>query len=140
MTTVDFKAYNSQKAFMSDHPTIGHGKICYLEIPAGDVDASANFYKAVFNWNVRTRGDGSAAFDDGVCEVSGTWIAGRSPQTDPVVIMHIMVDDMDASIEKVKANGGTIVEPVGAHLPEITAKFSDPHGNVFSMYQHGGRK
>jgi predicted enzyme related to lactoylglutathione lyase len=27
---------------------------------------SADFYKAVFGWNIRKRGDGSTAFDDGV--------------------------------------------------------------------------
>jgi len=40
------------------------GKICYIEIQAADVDASARFYTNVFAWKVRTRGDGSRAFDD----------------------------------------------------------------------------
>jgi len=125
---------------MSEHPTLGHGKICYLEIPAIDIDASATFYATVFGWNVRKHGDGSTAFDDGVEEVSGTWIDGRKPATDPEVTIHIMVDDMDSTINKVKANGGRIVEPVGAHSSEITAKLSDPAGNVFGLYQHGGHK
>ena len=125
---------------MSEHPTFGNGKICYLEIPAANIDESAGFYETVFGWNVRRRGDGSTAFDDGVGEVSGTWLLGRKPATDPEVTIHIMVDDMDTTIEKVKQNGGEIVEPVGAHSPEITAKFSDPAGNVFGLYQHGGRK
>ncbi len=49
-----------------------HGKICYLEIPALDLKVSADFYATVFNWRIRTRDDGSTAFDDGVGEVSGT--------------------------------------------------------------------
>jgi len=125
---------------MSDHPTLGNGKICYLEIPASDTDASAKFYSTVFGWNVRKRSNGETSFDDGVGEVSGTWVSGRKPATDPEVTIHIMVDDMDSTIDKVKANGGNLVEPVGAHLPEITAKFSDPAGNVFGLYQHGGSK
>jgi hypothetical protein len=36
----------------------GNGKICYLEIPAIDIDGSVAFYKTVFGWNIRTRGDG----------------------------------------------------------------------------------
>ena len=33
-----------------------HGKICYLEIPAMDVERSAAFYTAVFGWRTRRRG------------------------------------------------------------------------------------
>ena len=58
-------------------PTLGNGKICYLEIPATDITRSADFYGRVFGWRVRKRGDGSTAFDDGVGEVSGTWVLGR---------------------------------------------------------------
>src|SRR6185436_18709910 len=60
-------------------PTYGNGKICYLEIPASEVRASAAFYEAVFGWKTRKRGDGAVAFDDGVGEVSGTWVLGRPP-------------------------------------------------------------
>lgn len=51
-------------------PTFANGKICYLEIPAVDVEASARFYEAVFGWQLRRRDDGSVAFDDGVTEVA----------------------------------------------------------------------
>src|SRR6476646_1090568 len=116
---------------MSEHPTLGNGKICYLEIPATDIDASAKFYATVFGWNVRKRSDGETAFDDGVGEVSGTWISGRKPATDPEVTIYIIVYDIVPTIDKVEENGGKLVEPVVAHLPEITARFSDPAGNVF---------
>jgi len=49
-----------------------------------------------------------------------------------------MVDDMTKSIAAVEANGGTIVQPVGADAPEIAAHFKDPAGNVMGMYQHRG--
>jgi predicted enzyme related to lactoylglutathione lyase len=54
------------------HPTVANGKICYVEMPAIDVDRSAFFYKEVFGWNTRRRGDGNIAFDDTVGGVSGT--------------------------------------------------------------------
>jgi predicted enzyme related to lactoylglutathione lyase len=117
-------------------PTFGNGKICYIEIPATDIARSADFYQRVFGWSVRRRGDGSTAFDDGVGEVSGTWILGRPPATVPGLMVHIMVDSMDATLDLVAANGGEIVQPVGADAPEITAKFRDPAGNVLGVYQH----
>lgn len=116
-------------------PTFANGKICYIEIPAVDISASANFYKEVFGWNVRPRGDGSIAFDDGVGEVSGTWVLGRKPMTEVGLLIYVMVDSVEATIERVIASGGAIVQPIGADAPEITARFTDPAGNVFGLYQ-----
>ena len=122
---------------MSEHPTFGNGKICYIEIPAVDIQKSAAFYQAVFGWQTRTRGDGSVAFDDGVGEVSGTWVRGRKPATEISLMVHIMVDDAAETLKKVTANGGKIVQPIGKDAPEITARFSDPAGNILGIYQHG---
>ncbi len=47
-------------------PTLGDGKICYIQIPATEIARSADFYHRVFGWNIRERGDGHIAFDDGV--------------------------------------------------------------------------
>jgi predicted enzyme related to lactoylglutathione lyase len=121
---------------MSEHPTFGNGKICYIEMPAIDIQRSASFYKAVFGWEVRTRDDGSVAFDDGVGEVSGTWVRGRKPATETGLMIHIMVDNAAATIDAVLANGGKLVQPIGKDAPEITARFSDPAGNVLGLYQH----
>src|SRR5207248_11452294 len=52
-------------------PTLATGKVCYLEIPAADVERSSRFYRDAFGWELRTRGDGAIAFDDAVKEVSG---------------------------------------------------------------------
>jgi predicted enzyme related to lactoylglutathione lyase len=115
-----------------------NGKICYIEMPATDIARSAEFYKSVFAWSVRTRGDGSTAFDDTTGQVSGTWIAGRPPATTPGFMIYIMVDSVAAACESVIANGCEIVQPVGADAPEITARFRDPGGNVIGLYQQPG--
>ena len=119
-------------------PTLGNGKVCYLEIPAIDVDRSMKFYEAVFGWAIRRRGDGSIAFDDGVGEVSGTWITGRPPSPEPGLLVYIMVDSVAATVEAVVAHGGEIAQPIGADAPEITARFRDPAGNVIGLYQEPG--
>ena len=119
-------------------PTIGNGKICYLEIPATDISVSANFYKQVFGWNIRRRGDGATAFDDGVGEVSGSWVLNRKPLPEPGLLIYVMVDNVAATIDAVVANGGVIVQPVGADAPEITARFKDPAGNVLGLYKEPG--
>ena len=115
---------------------MGNGKICYIEMPATDILRSADFYWRVFGWKIRKRGDGSTAFDDGVGEVSGAWVTGRPPSANPGLLFYIMVDSVAATVDKVIANGGEIVQPIGADAPEITARFRDPGGNVIGLYQN----
>ena len=120
-------------------PTLGNGKICYVEIPAIDVRRSADFYHAVFGWQIRQRGDGQTAFDDGVGEVSGAWVLGRPSSSQPGLLVYVMVDSVAATVSAVVDNGGEIVQSIGADAPEITARFRDPAGNVIGLYQDPGR-
>lgn len=119
-------------------PTLANGKICYVEMPAIDIQRSAEFYEKVFGWGIRQRGDGSTAFDDAVGQVSGTWVIGRPPAATPGLLIYIMVDSVAATIDALVAQGGELVQPIGADAPEITARFRDPGGNVIGLYQQPG--
>jgi predicted enzyme related to lactoylglutathione lyase len=116
-------------------PTRENGKICYLEIPTTDVARSASFYRAVFGWRTRSRGDGATAFDDAVGEVSGAWVTGRPSSPSPGLLLYVMVDSLTATVEAINAHGGHIVQPIGVDAPELTARFADPDGNVLGLYQ-----
>jgi len=116
-------------------PTIANGKICYIEMPAIDISASASFYKNAFGWNIRKRGDGATAFDDTTGQVSGAWVLNRKAMTEVGLLFYIMVDNIETAVKVVEANGGKIVQPVGMDAPEMTARFSDPAGNVIGLYQ-----
>jgi len=123
------------KPMAKEGPTIGNGKICYIEMPAIDIEQSASFYKTVFGWNVRKRGDGATAFDDTVGEVSGSWVLNRKPMKEVGLLFYIMVDSVEQTIEKLLVNGGKLIQPIGMDAPEITARFSDPAGNIIGLYQ-----
>ena len=112
-----------------------HGKICYVELPATDVSRSADFYSKVFGWKSRRRGDGALAFDDTTGQVSGSWVLGRPPAATAGLLVYIMVDSVAEACDRVLAHGGSIVQPIGADAPEITARFRDPGGNVIGLYQ-----
>ena len=116
-------------------PTPGNGKICYVEIPAVDIEISASFYTSVFGWETRNRSDGHLAFDDAVGEVSGTWVKDRRPTSEAGLLIYIMVADINLTVELVKSHGGIIVHPVGMDAPELTARFRDPAGNILGLYQ-----
>jgi len=110
--------------------------ICYIELPASDVARSAEFYRQVFGWNIRQRGDGHTAFDDTTGQVSGTWVLGRPPASAPGLLFYIMVDSVEATPESIFAS--EVVQRIGGDAPEITARFRDPGGNVIGLYQEPG--
>lgn len=116
-------------------PTLGNGKICYVEIPALDIGRSAEFYQRTFGWKIRKRDNGGTAFDDSVGQVSGSWVLGRPPSTQAGILFYVWVDNVAAALDTVVKNGGAIVQPIGADAPEITARFKDPAGNVLGLYQ-----
>ncbi len=65
---------------------------------------------------------------------------GRPPATQPGLLVYVMVEDAEATVKAVVANGGEIVQPIGGDAPEITARFRDPGGNVIGIYQQPGLK
>jgi len=118
-----------------EKPKYANGKICYLEIPAKDIEISSAFYKNVFGWHIRKDNHGFTSFDDTVGEVSGMWVTGPKPVGEAGIIISIMVDDAKASIDLIVQHGGVIVKEVDINASEITAHFTDPAGNIFGIYQ-----
>ena len=112
-----------------------HGKICYIEIPATDIERSSEFYHTVFGWQIRKRSDGSLAFDDATGAVSGTWVKGRPPSGTPGLLIYIWCGSVAETVDTIRAQGCEIVQPIGVDAPEITARFRDPGGNVIGLYE-----
>jgi hypothetical protein len=48
-----------------------------------------------------------------------------------------MVDSVAGTLDAIVANGGECVQSIGGDAPEITARFSDPAGNVIGLFQQG---
>ena len=115
--------------------TLRNGKICHIEIPADDLERSARFYEQVFGWQIKRRGDGPISFDDPTEEVSGHWVPGRPPSTEPSLLFYIWVESVADAMETVSAHGCDIVQTIGGDPGEITARFRDPAGNVVGLYQ-----
>jgi predicted enzyme related to lactoylglutathione lyase len=117
-------------------PSVPPGKICYLQIPAVDVACSADFYETVFAWNIRRRADGDIAFDDTTGEVSGRWVTGRPPSAEPGIVVYVMVESVQETLEAIVAAGGEVVTPFTPQGEgEGFATFRDPAGNVLGVGQ-----
>jgi hypothetical protein len=46
-----------------------------------------------------------------------------------------MVDSVVSTVKTIITSGGKLIQPIGVDAPEITARFSDPAGNIFGIYQ-----
>lgn len=119
-------------------PHFADGKICYIEIPCAEPAAASAFYATVFGWQLRQRADGSVAFDDGVGEVSGTWVTGRPPSGEAGVVIHVMVGEIDPALARVRSAGGHVVREVDPAHSEVFAHIQDPFGNLFGVYEQAG--
>ena len=119
----------------NSQPAFANGKICYIEIPAMDVQHSSNFYQKVFGWNIREDNGGNISFDDTVGQVSGMWVLNREPATKPGLLISIMVYSVSDTLKLIVENNGKVVQNPDGNASEVIARFSDPAGNVFCLYQ-----
>ena len=119
----------------NSQPTFANGKICYIEIPALNILQSSTFYKNVFAWNIRKDNDGNVSFDDTVGQVSGMWVLDREPATTSGLLISIMVYSVADTLKLIIENNGKIVQTPDENAAEVIARFLDPAGNLFSLYQ-----
>ncbi|KAA3641841.1 MAG: VOC family protein [Armatimonadetes bacterium] len=110
--------------------------INYVEFNVGDVDASRDFYKKVFDWDPQPWGA-----DDYLLAAHGdepgidTGIT-PSPDGEPFTVATITVDDIAGYMAKVLVAGGEIVVP-RFEIPDIgeACYFTDPTGMVVGLFQ-----
>jgi uncharacterized protein len=116
-------------------PIFVNGKICYIEIPALDIQQSSTFYQNVFKWNIREDEAGNISFDDTAGQVSGMWVLEREPATKPGLLISIMVYSVSDTLKRIVENNGKVVQAPDSNSSEVIARFSDPAGNVLCLYQ-----
>ncbi len=126
-----------------------HGTISYVTIPARDPITSGVFYEAVFGWTLTPpedervswtlgpRDNQRVPFRDASAEVIGAFVAGRAPSEDGV-LLHVAVEDIDATLREIEARGCEIVEPVRSEGDLRVALFRDPGRNVIGIWEAAG--
>ncbi len=117
-------------------PTAGlaHGQLCYLQIPALDVTASARFYQRVFGWRVDPPGAEFRA-----PALIGQWITDRVPSPDAGPIGWIFVHDVEATLAEATQAGATDGNAPVPDGPRRLASFRDPAGNLVGVADHHGK-
>ena len=115
--------------------SLSHGKICYIEIPALDVERSADFYEKVFGWRIKGRAAAWADFEDSAGQVSGRLARARIAHESPGFLIHIMVEDAEAAVAAALGEGGEIVRPIALRRAPFIARIRDPAGNLIGLYE-----
>jgi uncharacterized protein len=122
-----------------------HGSVVHFEIPADNVARAQKFYEKTFGWRMQPMPEmnytmvGTAPSDSqGMPTQPGTINGGmgarKAPLSHPVIT--ISVDDIEAALAKVHANGGSTVVPKTPIGPMgFTAYFKDSEGNVVGLWQ-----
>jgi uncharacterized protein len=123
---------------MSEHPVFRPGGISYLRMPAIDPNASAEFYEAVFGWNVR-RGRPDPAFEDGSGHVIGHFRSDHTVAGEDGVRIYVFVENLDEALERIRARGGEVTTEPYQEGDLWVALFRDPAGNIVGVWQHGPR-
>jgi predicted enzyme related to lactoylglutathione lyase len=76
-------------------------------------------------------------FMDGADKLGGGFTTHLKPMAEGGVLVYISVDDIEAMLSKITANGGRAVQPRTEISPEVGwwASFHDPAGNLMGLYQ-----
>jgi len=123
---------------MASHP------IVHIEIPAGNMQAATEFYAAVFDWNIQTDPTYSYSMFSAEGGPGGGFVGidegGDMQYKLDSLLVYIGTDDIDASLAKIAAQGGKVVQPK-TEIPHVGwfARFTDPAGNNLALFTAAGQ-
>jgi predicted enzyme related to lactoylglutathione lyase len=115
----------------NDHD-VKHGQLCYLQIPALDPMKSAEFYEKIFGWRIERP---YPSFESP--GLIGQWVTDRLPTTDAGPLLWINAENINATLESVRASGGEVIKLPEPDGPRLLATIRDPAGNEIGIVQHG---
>jgi predicted enzyme related to lactoylglutathione lyase len=107
--------------------------IVHFELPSADVDRSKGFWSGVFGWTfAEMEGPFRYPMTEGE-EPVGAIFESEEPGSGPIVYMA--TDDIDATLAKVREQGGSADDK--QPIPSIGwfARCKDTEGNAFSLFQ-----
>jgi predicted enzyme related to lactoylglutathione lyase len=116
------------------------GDFSWHELATSDYASGFAFYQALFGW------DKTAEHDMGEMgiyllygrngrELGGMFTIGAAMPMPPHWLQYIRVESADAAVERVKANGGTVMNgPMEVPGGDRVAQCMDPQGGAFAVH------
>jgi uncharacterized protein len=109
-----------------------HHAIDYIEFMVRDIAAAKRFYTAAFGWGFTDYGPEYAGIHGPDGEVGGLRQTADVPKGGPLVVLYST--DLAASLEAVRAAGGTVVREPFAFPGGRRFHFLDPSGNELAVW------
>lgn len=121
------------------------GTPSWVDLGTPDIDATVSFYEQLFGWEIPVSPIAEQTGGYRTATSNGRSVGGVMPLMQegqpPVWSTYVSVDDAEATIEKVKAAGGTVfAEPMDVMDLGRMAVFADPTGAVIGVWQPGTMK
>jgi predicted enzyme related to lactoylglutathione lyase len=109
-------------------------KIDYIELPASDFDAVEAFYASAFHWSFTDFGSEYRAFSDEQLDGGFYKSELRSSTANGAALVILFAIDLEATQDKVVANGGSICREIFSFPGGRRFHFQDPHGNELAVW------
>ncbi|WNI15923.1 VOC family protein [Actinacidiphila sp. ITFR-21] len=115
----------------------------WIDLGSHDTEAAAAFYKALFDWDLRSAGPESGGY--GLFQLAGQTVAAlgplRSADADAAWTVHFESADADATTKAVEQAGGSVRFPPTDVLDRgRLAGYTDPGGADFAVWQPRGNQ
>lgn len=105
--------------------------IVHIEFPAEDRGKLGQFYSNIFGWELQEFPEMNyTTFSSGEGSLGGGFASFSEANPQGAVIAYIDVDDVQAALDAIEAQGGkTLMPPMDVPGVGTIAHFSDPSGN-----------
>lgn len=111
-----------------------HEKINYVEFPSSDLEKTKAFFTAAFGWSFEDWGEEYCSFSNEGLD-GGFYKANLKSQSDSGAALTIFYSsDLEVTMEKVVAAGGTIVKPTFSFPGGRRFQFTEPCGSEFAVW------
>jgi hypothetical protein len=122
----------------------GIGEFSWHELGTSDLKKGLAFYEAMFDWEKVAEHDMGPLgtyleFGRNGQEMGGMYTIGPGMPMPPNWLQYVRVDSADAAVERVKANGGQVVNgPIDVPGGDRIAVCKDPQGAAFAVHAKKG--
>jgi len=134
-----FAVYSSEADPGREKPA-KRGEFSWHELMTTDAEAALEFYTELFGWEKRNAHDmgpmGSYyLFGRNGQEIGGMFNKPADVPSGPAWLGYVRVKDVDQTVKKVKAAGGTLINgPMEVPGGDWIAQFMDPQGAAFAVH------
>jgi predicted enzyme related to lactoylglutathione lyase len=123
---------------MKDRTMPSPEKLDYVEYPSRDIAATKRFFAEAFGWTFEDYGPDYTAFSGQGLD-GGFFRSSLAARTDSgSALLVFRSDDLEGTLARVGAAGGTVVKPIFAFPGGRRFHFTEPGGNELAVWSPVG--